>query len=68
MMARHKSGKAKSGPARADEAEQQNPDRSEWADEAAKARSLDDPRRMPPRDAVGMPSSGERYSEDPRDR
>ncbi|MEE6305486.1 hypothetical protein V1634_01380 [Plantactinospora veratri] len=68
-MARQKPGKAKSGSARADEAgQQQNPDRSEWADEAAKARSLDDPRRTPPRDAVGMPSSGERYSEDPRDR
>ncbi|AVT31352.1 MULTISPECIES: hypothetical protein [unclassified Plantactinospora] len=68
-MARQKSGKAKSGPARADEAgQQQNPDRSEWADEAAKARSLDDPRRTPPRDAVGMPSSGERYNDDPRDR
>ncbi|MFY1688319.1 hypothetical protein [Plantactinospora sp. WMMB782] len=66
-MARHKSGKAKSSSARADDAGQQAPDRSEWADEAAKARSLDDPRRMPPRDAVGMPSIGERYSDDPRD-
>ncbi|MFY1673520.1 hypothetical protein ACN27G_26750 [Plantactinospora sp. WMMB334] len=66
-MAREKSGKGKSGSARGDDAGQQNPDRSEWADEAAKARSLDDPRRMPPRDAAGMPSSGDRYSRDPRD-
>lgn len=70
VMARQESGKAKSSSARADDAEERNPDRSEWADEAAKARSLDDPRRMPPRDAAGMPSSGDRYAadEDPRDR
>lgn len=66
-MARDRSGKAKPSSAHPDDAGKPKPDRSEWADEAAKARSLDDPRRVPPRDAVGMPSSGERYSEDPRD-
>lgn len=67
-MAHHKPGKSKSTPSPADDAGERQPDLSEWTDEAAKARTLDDPRRMPPRDSTGLPSSGDRYAEDPRDR
>ncbi|MFC6018491.1 hypothetical protein ACFP2T_20055 [Plantactinospora solaniradicis] len=68
-MARQKSGKSKSSQSSTgDAAKQQTPDLSEWTDEAAKARTIDDPRRMPPRDSTGLPSSGDRYTEDPRDR
>ncbi|ROT34064.1 hypothetical protein EF879_04130 [Micromonospora sp. HM5-17] len=60
-MARQKSGKSKSTAPTGEKAtEERRPDPRTWADEAAKARSLDDPRRMPPRDAAGLPSSGER--------
>lgn len=30
----------------------------DWADEAAQARTADDPRAMAPRDAAGRPSQG----------
>ncbi|MGI5211694.1 hypothetical protein [Plantactinospora sp. CA-290183] len=43
----------------AEEERQEEPGgRGDWADEAAKARSLDDPRRLPPHDSAGLPSSG----------
>ncbi|MEE6263895.1 hypothetical protein [Plantactinospora sonchi] len=60
-MARHKSGKSKSTGADEQKTEERGPDSKRWTDEAAKARSLDDLRRIPPRDATGLPSSGERY-------
>ncbi|MBE1485428.1 hypothetical protein [Plantactinospora soyae] len=67
-MGRQKSGKSKSSQTSATEVGERTPDLSEWTDEAAKARTIDDPRRMPPRDSTGLPSSGDRYTEDPRDR
>lgn len=33
----------------------------EWADEAAQARTADDPRAMSPRDAAGRPSNGRQF-------
>jgi hypothetical protein len=66
-MSRQKPGKSKSTPTSTDDAGQRTSDLSEWTDEPAKARSLDDPRE-PPRDSVGLPSSGERYSQNPRNR
>ncbi|MEV6377027.1 hypothetical protein FXF53_14680 [Micromonospora sp. WP24] len=33
----------------------------DWADDAAHARTADDPRTMAPRDAGGRPSTGERF-------
>lgn len=64
-MGRQKSGKSKSAPPSTAEAgKQQTPDLSKWTDEAAKARTLDDPRLIPPRDPTGLPSSGERYTDD----
>lgn len=32
-----------------------------WADEAAQARTADDPRAMSPRDAAGRPSNGRQF-------
>ncbi|MEU3452359.1 hypothetical protein ABZ671_01955 [Micromonospora sp. NPDC006766] len=32
-----------------------------WADEAAQARTADDPRAMAPRDAEGRPSNGRQF-------
>ncbi|PWU47256.1 hypothetical protein DLE60_13025 [Micromonospora globispora] len=32
-----------------------------WADEAAEARTADDPRAMAPRDAGGRPSNGRQF-------
>lgn len=60
-MARQKSGKSKSTANPEQKAGEHGPDPKRWTDEAAKARSLDDLRRIPPRDATGQPSSGERY-------
>lgn len=59
-MSRHEPAQAQPAAEQAEEErqEQQPGGRGDWADEAAKARSLDDPRRQPPRDAAGMPSSG----------
>jgi|GEM_PF-5094577 hypothetical protein len=60
-MARQKSGKSQpTTPKDEQTSEKRGPDPRTWADEAAKARSLDDLRRMPPHDAAGIPSSGER--------
>ena len=33
----------------------------DWADEAAQARTADDPRAMAPRDAGGRPSNGRQF-------
>ncbi|MGC5017008.1 hypothetical protein [Micromonospora sp. DT47] len=33
----------------------------DWADEAAKARTSDDPRATSPRDAAGRPSNGRQF-------
>lgn len=33
----------------------------DWADEAAQARTADDPRAMAPRDAGGHPSNGRQF-------
>ncbi|MEU8259236.1 hypothetical protein AB0C02_01245 [Micromonospora sp. NPDC048999] len=33
----------------------------DWADEAAQARTADDPRAMAPRDAEGRPSNGRQF-------
>jgi hypothetical protein len=33
--------------------------RGNWADEASKARTADDPRAVAPRDRAGMPSTGD---------
>ncbi|MEO3776655.1 hypothetical protein ABGB16_07350 [Micromonospora sp. B11E3] len=33
----------------------------DWADEAAQARTGDDPRAMAPRDAAGRPSNGPQF-------
>jgi hypothetical protein len=67
-MGRQKSGKSKSSqPSTAEAEKQQTPDLSKWTDEAAKARTLDDSRLIPPRDPTGLPSSGARYVEDPHD-
>ncbi|SCG62661.1 hypothetical protein [Micromonospora halophytica] len=33
----------------------------DWADEAAEARTADDPRAMTPRDAAGRPSNGRQF-------
>ncbi|GGM11389.1 MULTISPECIES: hypothetical protein [Micromonospora] len=51
---------------RSEKSRQSGPDRSEpdkerdWADEAARARTADDPRARAPRDATGTPSTGDR--------
>jgi hypothetical protein len=35
-------------------------DEGDWADQAAQARTADDPRAMAPHDATGTPSTGDR--------
>ncbi|MBQ1072716.1 hypothetical protein KBX06_05980 [Micromonospora sp. C31] len=41
-----------------DRREQQTERGRDWADDAAQARTADDPRAMAPRDAAGRPSQG----------
>ncbi|MFD2763628.1 hypothetical protein [Micromonospora eburnea] len=44
------------------ERREQDAERSrDWADEAAQARTADDPRAMAPRDAEGRPSNGRQF-------
>jgi hypothetical protein len=44
---------------RGDQPEQQAPERNrDWADQAAQARTADDPRAVAPHDAAGRPSTG----------
>ncbi|MFU8870920.1 hypothetical protein [Micromonospora sp. SL4-19] len=44
------------------ERRKQDAERSrDWADEAAQARTADDPRAMAPRDAGGRPSNGRQF-------
>ncbi|GAB3155030.1 hypothetical protein GCM10027290_50580 [Micromonospora sonneratiae] len=38
---------------------QERAERQDWADEAAQARTADDPRAVAPRDRSGTPSQGE---------
>ncbi|MEH1015294.1 hypothetical protein V6U90_19535 [Micromonospora sp. CPCC 206060] len=38
---------------------EQDRQRGDWADEAAMARTADDPRAMAPRDRAGRPSTGD---------
>lgn len=45
-------------PERRKEAEREQQD---WADEAAQARTGDDPRAVAPHDRAGKPSTGERF-------
>lgn len=57
-MAQHPEG------SKQEKAEQNRQQRDEergrdWGDEAARARTADDPRVMAPRDAAGRPSTGE---------
>jgi len=42
-----------------DEEEKRRYREGTWADEAAKARTADDPRAMAPRDRAGRPSTGD---------
>ena len=41
------------------ESRKKRADQRDWADEAAKARTTDDPRRRSPHDSAGVPSSGD---------
>lgn len=44
-------------PKPTDEQEQKTSGAADWADEAAKARTADDPRAMAPHDKAGRPST-----------
>ena len=49
---------AGTGKGRRNQAGQDQPDH-DWADEAARARTADDPRRVTPHDRSGVPSTGD---------
>ncbi|MDM4722273.1 hypothetical protein QTQ03_22775 [Micromonospora sp. WMMA1363] len=56
-MAQQQRGSRQQAAAR-DRREQDSERTRDWADEAAQARTADDPRAMAPRDAAGRPSQG----------
>jgi hypothetical protein len=61
-MTRKKSAEQQPAEARTESAKdpvQERAERRDWADEAAQARTADDPRTVVPRDSSGAPSQGE---------
>jgi hypothetical protein len=60
-MSRDKPAKTKPKPeqAGAEALPEEMSDRPDWGDEAAQARTADDPRRVAPHDRTGRPSTGE---------
>lgn len=56
---RHPDGNRRSGDERGADRARRGPTGEEWADEAARARSASDPRRIAPHDAAGVPSTGD---------
>ncbi|RKN48529.1 hypothetical protein [Micromonospora endolithica] len=57
-MAQQEQRGSRQQPAERDRPEQDAERNRDWADEAAEARTADDPRAMAPRDAGGRPSQG----------
>ncbi|KIR64839.1 hypothetical protein ABUL04_26975 [Micromonospora harpali] len=54
--------RSKQQTAERDEQRERDAERSrDWADEAAQARTADDPRAVAPHDAAGRPSNGRQF-------